>query len=95
MLHQDLTASIDEGVKLVTVDQNPPCCAANAEARSAISLNWETHDVQCAALQEAVHGVNADTQVRGCRFAIQQSASDFSQSRRGGAALRSLMAVDG
>jgi hypothetical protein len=66
---------INEGIKLVTIEQDPPRCAANAEAGLPIALHRQTHNVQGAALQKAVQGVDADAQIRGCRISIEQSRS--------------------
>ena len=63
ILQQDLSALIDEGIKLMTIEQDPARCATNAEAGLPIALHGQTHNVQGAALQEAVHGVDADAQV--------------------------------
>jgi hypothetical protein len=75
ILQQDLSALINEGIKLVTVEQDPARCATNAEAGLPIALHWQTHNVQGAALQKAVHSVDADAQILSCRIAIEQSWS--------------------
>jgi hypothetical protein len=75
ILQQELSALIDEGIKLVTVEEDPARCAANAEAGLPIALHRQTHNVQGAALQKAVQRVDTDAQIRGCRIAIEQSRS--------------------
>jgi hypothetical protein len=56
----------------VAVDQDPARCATNAEAGLSIALHRQTHNVQGATLQEAVYGVDADTQICGRRVSIEQ-----------------------
>jgi hypothetical protein len=75
ILQQDLSALIDEGIKLMTIEQDPARRATNAEAGLPIALNRQTHNVQGAALDKAVHGVDADAQIRGRRISIEQSRS--------------------
>jgi hypothetical protein len=59
----------------MTVEQNPARCAANAEAGLPIALHRQTHNVQGAALQKAIQGIDADAQIRGGRISIEQSRS--------------------
>jgi hypothetical protein len=75
ILQQNLSALINEGIKLVTVEQDPARCAANAEPGLPIALHRQTHNVQGAALQKAVQCIDADAQVGGCRISIEQSRS--------------------
>jgi len=81
ILQQDFSALIDEGIKLMTIEQDPARCATNAEAGLPIALHRQTHDVQSAALQKAVHGVDADAQIRSRGLSIEQSRSGADESR--------------
>lgn len=76
ILQQDLAASIDKRIKLVTVEQDPTRCTANTQAGLPIALHRQTHNVQRAALEKAIHGVDADAQIRGCCVSIEQSRSE-------------------
>jgi hypothetical protein len=66
---------IDEGIKLVTVEQDPARGPPNAQAGLPITLYRQTHNVQGAALQKAVHRVDADAQIRRGRISVEQSRS--------------------
>jgi hypothetical protein len=73
ILQRCLSGLFDQGVELETVDEDPTCRTANAETGLPIALHRQAHNVQGSALQEPVYGVDADAQVRGCGFSIEQS----------------------
>ena len=64
----------------MTVEQDPARGPPNAQAGLPITLYRQTHNVQGAALQKAVHGVDADAQIRSRRISIEQSRSGADES---------------